>query len=246
MGGDSSILPANKIMNKTFFPQEHILKLWINDEKIVTLICTDAALPELITGYLLNERVISSADELASIRIDSDHSTAQVQLRSQLVFTSAGVRASGYGGMQVRADCAVPYKPFMHTYSLSFIQHMADVMSEMAVMYAQTGGMHCSALIGENRILSCFEDIGRHNTLDKISGDCMLRHIDASDCVLITSGRISSDMIRKAGMIGASVIASYSTPTQMACSAAEKANMSVIAYLKKEPSICCGSARITS
>lgn len=233
-------------MNKTFFPQEHILKLWINGEKTVSLICTDDALPELITGYLLNERVIASADELKSLHIDSDHSAAQVQLLSRPAITGAGVRASGYGGMQIRADCEVPYKPFGRTYSLRFIQRMADVMSQMAVMYAQTGGMHCSALIGEGCILSCFEDIGRHNTLDKISGDCMLRHIDASDCVLITSGRISSDMIRKAGMIGASVVASYSTPTQMACIAAEKANMSVIAYLKKDPAICCGSARITN
>ena len=229
---------------KNTFPKEHILKLSINEEKNITLICTDAALTELITGYLYNERLISSKADIASMQLSRDHTAAWVCIPELEKFDGALVRASGLGGMQIQSDCRPPFIPLNGTYSLEYIKSCADSMERSAAMYAETGGMHCSALFDSERMLSCFEDIGRHNTLDKISGDRLLRGIDRTDCLLITSGRISSDMVRKAGNCGASVIASFSTPTQMAFDAAADANMSIIAYLKRDPMICFSAGRI--
>ena len=119
-------------------------------------------------------------------------------------------------------------------------------MDEHAVLHKRMGGVHCSALFSEGELLSVFEDIGRHNTLDKISGDLLIRGVEpGKHCVLVTTGRISSDMARKAACLGASVICSYSVATKRAFDAAQAANLTLVAYLgRRSMRVLCGHQRV--
>lgn len=226
-------------------PQEHILGLKINETASVGLICTEEALRELIVGYLYNEGLIRSLEEIRQVNLSPDHSGAEVLLDSGIGLPDQQVRPSGLGGHQLGMAPSPAHRPVRNRYSLEFVRSCAKHMDEEAVKYAQTGGMHCSALFDPQGLLSLFEDIGRHNTLDKIAGDCLLRGIEGTDTLLITSGRISSDMVRKAARLGASVIASYSTPTQKAYDLAKEAGLTLIGYLKKaRAQIYCAEERV--
>jgi FdhD protein len=121
------------------------------------------------------------------------------------------------------------------------------MMNKYTHKYKETGGVHCSALFSEGNILSLFEDLGRHNTMDKIAGDLMLRKMKGNDALLVTTGRISSDMVQKANGMGVSVIVSYSTPTALAKELAEKANMTLVSYFGRDKrAVCTARSRIIS
>lgn len=106
-------------------------------------------------------------------------------------------------------------------------------MSKRSARYAATVGMHASALFGTEKLFHFCEDIGRHNTLDKLTGKCLLCGEFPEDALLTVTGRISEDMVKKAGRIGVSVIASYTTATKQALTLAERLGITLIGYLQK-------------
>lgn len=221
-------------MTSCTFPQEHTLRVNINKMQSVGLICTDAALQELLIGYLFNEGLIHSLADIQELKILEDHASAQVLLATGCRIPARTLRPSGLGGQQLDGEVSLTVRKVEKVYSLPYILHCAEVMEQQALCYAQTGGMHCSALFDTERQLALFEDIGRHNTLDKLAGDRLLRNLNTEDSLLVTTGRISMDMVHKAAKLGASVIASYSIPTQSAFWAAQEANITLIGYLKRE------------
>lgn len=106
-------------------------------------------------------------------------------------------------------------------------------MSDAAHEHAATRGMHCSALFRNGAMLGCFEDIGRHNTFDKLAGDCLLRSMPPQGTLLTTTGRVSGEMMRKALQLGVSGVASYSGPTDVAVGLARAAGVLLVGYAGK-------------
>lgn len=224
-------------------PEEHSFRLKLNHNQTFSLICTNESLKELVIGFLYNEGLISNLSEITSLQIDADGSKAEVSCKNDMILET--VRTTGLGGIGLQKKVALKPRKGMMTYSMDYILHCKDVMSEKCVKYASTGGMHCSAVFDQQGMIACYEDIGRHNTLDKLAGKCLLEEFDASDCLLITTGRISQDMMKKMGKIGVSVIASYSTVTQQAYELAKELGITVITYIgKSSQQIHCGAKRI--
>lgn len=232
-------------MKNYVLPQEHILKLTVNDALHITMICTNAALPEMIIGYLYNEGLISAARDVLSVEVSGDGCGASALIRQLSLEGKAAIKASGMGAPLLITEAESAYRPVKRRYSADYICGCAEELDGAAQMYSRTGGVHCSALFDGGRLLSLFEDIGRHNTLDKIAGDCLIREVDTDDTLLLTTGRVSSDMVRKAGRLGVSAIASYSTTTDTAHALASAAGMSLVTYLKRTPlRVLCGEERI--
>ncbi len=240
-------------MEQRLLPEEHFLKLYItseveNGEKetcSVTLICTNEALDELIIGYLYNENIISSVEDIITLSITPNKESVSVLLRCPIYLIAHEVRPSGFGGMLRITACELSVRPPSRRLSEAYIRSCAAEIDSFAVRYATTGGIHASAIFDESKMISFFEDIGRHNTLDKLCGDCLLRAIDTSDTLLVTTGRISSDMVRKAAGMGVTVIASYSTATQRAYQLAGETGITLIGYLRRDPmQIICGAERM--
>jgi len=113
-----------------------------------------------------------------------------------------------------------------------------EVLSLMKQLYQQQnlfqlgGGIHCSALCDRKQILVVAEDIGRHNTLDKIMGECLMRRLPTQDRILLTTGRVSSEMLLKAARMQTPIIVSRGSPTERAISLGNDLNITVIGYAR--------------
>jgi FdhD protein len=128
----------------------------------------------------------------------------------------------------------------------------AQLFAMIGEMYAQghlyraTRGVHSSALTDGEKVLALAEDVGRHNTLDKIRGECLLRGIATRDQILLSTGRISSEMIVKAARMQVPIVASRTSPTSLALQLARAWNIALIGYLRaEEMHVYCGMERVT-
>jgi len=107
------------------------------------------------------------------------------------------------------------------------------MLFESQELYHETGGVHTSALSDGEQVILSAEDIGRHNTLDKIAGLCLMENIWPDRRVLITTGRISSEMLQKAVRMGAKVIASRTSPSSLSIEMAEAWGITLIGYARR-------------
>jgi FdhD protein len=105
-------------------------------------------------------------------------------------------------------------------------------MHENAEEYRNTGGIHTSALSDGQRLLFVASDVGRHNTIDRIAGACLRRGVATDDTLLISSGRISSEMLLKAARLRVPVVVSHTSPTNLAVELGKQLNVTVIGYCR--------------
>jgi FdhD protein len=112
--------------------------------------------------------------------------------------------------------------------------------------YRETGGVHSAALAEKDNILIVREDIGRHNTVDKILGYAMLNSINLSDKVILISGRISSEIVLKTIKTKIPMIVSRSAPTDQAVEHARDSNITLIGFVRgQRMNVYSGLGRIT-
>jgi FdhD protein len=103
---------------------------------------------------------------------------------------------------------------------------------ENAMSYNLSGGIHTSAICSGSGILAMAEDIGRHNTLDKLLGECLLRQISTRDKIILTSGRVSSEMLRKAARMQVPIVVSLTSPTDQAVRLARETGITLTGYAR--------------
>jgi FdhD protein len=107
------------------------------------------------------------------------------------------------------------------------------MLFESQSLYRETGGVHTSALSDGEKILLSAEDIGRHNTLDKIAGLCLMKNIWPENRILITTGRISSEMLQKAAQLNAPILISRTSPSSLSIDMADRYGITLIGYARK-------------
>ncbi|MGE5855452.1 MAG: formate dehydrogenase accessory sulfurtransferase FdhD, partial [Syntrophaceae bacterium] len=112
------------------------------------------------------------------------------------------------------------------------VLRLTDALLEATVIHERTRGTHCSALAGPQGILAAREDIGRHNTIDMLCGWALLEGVDLADKILLTTGRVSSEIVSKAWRMGVPVIVSHSAATSRAVMMAESLGIVIIGYVR--------------
>lgn len=191
---------------------------------------------ELAAGYLFNEGFINRPDEILSVELAPNQSCVDVWLRGKtIVLPTSPIHTSGCGKGTTFADVQ-PLPPLDYELSISHRQ-LVDLMhqlQEKAHLYHQARGIHAAGLASPTQLIMVAEDIGRHNTLDKLAGRCLLEGIDPSGQILLTTGRISSEMISKARRMGLPLVASRSSPTSLSVRRAERWHITVVGYLRPE------------
>jgi FdhD protein len=215
-------------------PQEMPFTLYLNSQELVTILCSPNKLNCLTLGYLAAEGIIRGIKDVAAMRVCEDDSLADVKLsRSDFVLPQKRVLTSGCGGgvSLNAADVGPRLESDLKTSPERMLSLMREMLSN-AALYNLSGGIHTSALADLNRIEVLGEDIGRHNTLDKILGECLLREISTRDKILITSGRISSEMLRKAARMGTPIVASLTSPTERAVLLARELEICLAGYAR--------------
>lgn len=218
---------------------EQPVTLTVNNEIWLTFMCTPSDLKALAVGFLYNEEIIQTLDEVASVGECADGSNIDVWLNHAVKKPQNWIKTSGCSGgetslqkeqlleSQVKAKngWVLPAKR---------VGELVELLGERQNLYKLSGGVHTSALSDGGKILIVAEDIGRHNTLDKLAGRCILERLNPTRRILLTTGRVSSEMIQKAGRMGASLVISRTSPTSLSVQMAEKLGITLIGYAKRD------------
>ena len=221
------------------------VSLTVNGQVWLTFMCTPIQLEALAVGFLFNEGIIADFSEVADVRVCKHGDNVDVWLNHGAYKPEKWTRTSGCtGGMTstdastmlsagARVDPTLADRQNDVMLKAEQIPSLLAMLDDDQTLYRQTGGVHTSVLSdGEKRILAA-EDIGRHNTLDKLAGQMLLDGIQPNAGVILTTGRISSEMMQKAIRLGASVVISRTSPSSMSVELAEKAGITLIGYAKR-------------
>jgi len=213
------------------------VSLTVNGEVWLTFMCTPVNLEAMAVGFLYNEGIIESKDELADVRVCEHGDNVDVWLNRNVEQPKSWRRTSGCSGgltaVETLARVDVSFDRNEPRFIPDTIGHLVEMLFESQELYRETGGVHTSALSDGEKILLSAEDIGRHNTLDKIAGLCVMKHVWPDTRILISTGRISSEMLQKAARLRAPILISRTSPSSLSIEMAELYGITLIGYARK-------------
>jgi len=218
--------------------REFPLKLTVNQREIATLICSPHDLKFLAVGFLRLQGFVQTVDDFLMLSVCDDFGIANVGIRGDLpeklrpVLTSGCGAGIGFSSSHPAKNRSAQRGTSQRAYRPSEIFGTMEQLARLAENYKSHGGIHSAAVGDGSSILLYAEDLGRHNTLDRIAGEALLKGIDLSGTMLVTSGRVSTELAAKAAMLGISVIASRTSPTDMAVKMCEEAGIVLIGYVR--------------
>jgi FdhD protein len=216
--------------------REQPLTVYVNGEKFLTLLCSPMDLEALVVGYLWMEKVIADAAAITSLTVSPVDGRAEVTLAHPVSLPTERILTSGCGGgITFRIDHRL--FPRLHSRLRVRPQTLAARMKDLygaAVHYQRSRGIHGAALADGERLLLVMEDVGRHNAVDKIKGEALLRGLPTEDRILLSTGRVSSEMLLKAARMGVPVVASRTSPTEMAVGLAEQLGVTLCGYVRPD------------
>jgi FdhD protein len=207
---------------------------------LVTLLCSPADLKYLAIGFLVSEGLLKSKDEIKKIVVDDQRGVVRVEteedkgLASQLLFkrlitSGCGRGASFYSAADVKNQARVESQIVI---SAPQVFALVKEFQHRSQVYKATGGVHSAALCDTKSILVFSEDIGRHNAIDKIFGECMLTDLPTEDRLIITSGRISSEILFKVAKRNIPILISKSAPTNLGVKLAADFGITLIGFAR--------------
>ncbi len=218
-------------INKTedVVAKESSLTIILDDQEIATLRCSPAKQEYLALGFLLSQNLINSKEEIIEVIVDEEAKVARVQTRGNIF--SAGDRGNVLNASLAERDPKV--KSNIHIRP-DEIFALVEQFHGHCQTYRETGGTHCSALCDACNIVVSSEDIGRHNTIDKVFGECFARDIPTADLIVLTSGRASSEMLRKIAQRDVPVVASISAPTESGIKLADERGITLLGFVREK------------
>lgn len=211
---------------------EFPVPLLVNGREIATLVASPHELNFLVAGFLRLQGFVTSPDDFELFSVCQDFGTANVRIKGELPERLKPFLTSGCGtGVTFSLPRATEVSSAQR-YSPEQIFSLMDDLAKRADRYRTHGGIHSAAVGDGERMLLYAEDLGRHNTLDRIAGEALLKKIDLKGLMLVTSGRISTEMAAKAALLGICLIASRTSPTDMAIKLCEESGITLIGYLR--------------
>ena len=239
---DLEVVAANTVCDRfseegwvrisVYVPRELEFTIHVNQQPLVKILCTAAKLDCLVFGYLYAEEIISGLGDVTSIqvRVSEKEALADVRL-SNLAYELPTLRTLGCSGSAVFKNQGLQVDSELVVTPGEVLSLMKQFHEQME-LYRLSGGVHTSALADNKNLLVMAEDIGRHNTLNKIQGECLLREISTRDRLLLTTGRISSEMLLKAAKMQAPIVVSRHAPTKNAIMIAQDLGIALVGQVR--------------
>jgi len=220
--------------------REFPLTIVLNGTELVTLLCTPTKLKELAVGFLFSEGLLRKRGDIKRVTVDGKRGVAWVETKTDEMVTGErlarryittgcgkGTSFMGSAGMRsipkIRSGLKIPS---------SAVHALMDEFQRRSEVHKMTGGVHNAALCDKKKILMFSEDIGRHSAIDKIVGECLLREVKTKDRLMITSGRISSEVLLKTAVAGIPIIVSKSAPTDLGVKLAEQSGVTLVGFVR--------------
>jgi len=219
--------------------REFPVTIILNNQELVTLLCSPKDLNYLAAGFLHSEGLLKSKDEIKSIVVDDQRGVVRLEtvegkevsqdvLSKRLITSGCGRGASFYSP----ADVASRKVDSQVEISAADVFALTKQFQGRSQIYATTHGVHSAALCDNKDLLIFSEDIGRHNALDKIFGQCLLQDIPTNDRIVVTSGRISSEIVHKIAKRGIPILISISAPTNLGVKLADELRITLIGFAR--------------
>ena len=214
--------------------REQPLTVYVNGERFLTLLCSPFDLEPLVLGYLWMEKVIAGLDEVTGLSVSEVDGRADVTLTRPVTLPTERILTSGCGGgITFRIDPRLfpRVRSTLKVKPEALAARLHDLLRD-ARHYHASRGIHGAALADADRVLLVAEDVGRHNAVDKLKGLALLRGLPTDDRILLSTGRVSSEMLLKAARMRVPLIASRTSPTEMAVALAEQLGITVAGYVR--------------
>jgi len=214
--------------------------LFVNDREILSIATLPTHLKELFVGFLVSEGVLLRPGEILECAVDHPARILRVELdvpEDRLAgLERKGMLTSGCaGGIIFSVEAATTRRPKIRkrlkVFGSTIIQRMKE-LDRYPGIYSVTRGVHSASLADAERTLVVLEDLGRHNAVDKIVGYCFLNHIETSDKLLLSTGRITSEVLIKAARSNFPVIISRSSASSVAIAMAKQQQIDVATYVR--------------
>ena len=215
------------------------LTIKVDGEELVTLMTLGARPELLVLGYLRNQTLFSSPEEISSISVDWERELAEVETVSgdgiSGVDTSKRTVTTGCGQGTI-LSCTLDK---LYDHRLPDIEiRQSDIYAVLGKIkdfnktYRAAGSVHGCGLCKDGEVITFVEDVGRHNAMDTISGEMWLRDIDGNDKIFYTTGRLTSEIVMKAALMGIPVLVSRNGTTHMGFELAQELGVTLIARAK--------------
>ena len=223
-----------------FVAGEHPLSVYVDKREILTLMTLGAAPEALVLGYLRNQRLVDSIEDIVAVQVDWEVNAASVYTKHGLIDLDEKMahrtKTTGCGSGTVFGDLMADIDDVNLRLDVRLKQSTLYALSEQIrrheTIYKQAGAVHGCALAsnGENgsELLYFVEDVGRHNAVDAIAGMMWLDGVDGDDKIFYTTGRLTSEMVIKAAQMGVPFLVSRSGLTQMGYEIARQVGMTMI------------------
>jgi len=225
----------------TFIPGERPLTIYLDKREVVTLMTLGSAPEALVLGYLRNQRLVESIDDIESIQVDWETDSAAVKTRRSTVdidaLTSKRVVTTGcgqgtmFGGLiEDMAKIRLSDGPLL---TQEAIVSLIDEIRAHDTIYKKSGSVHACAVFERDgkegvRLLHFIEDVGRHNAVDSISGLMWLAAKPGKDLIFFTTGRLTSEMVIKGVQMGIPFLLTRSGVTLMGLELARQTNLTLL------------------
>lgn len=220
--------------------REFPLTIILNNQELVTLLCTPIHLEYLAVGFLSSEGLLKSKDEINKITVDEKRGVVRIETKEEtkqageLVFKRLITSGCGRGASFYSAADATGQTKVESQTSISAAQvfELVREFQRRSQIFRTTGGVHSAALCDTEKILIFSEDIGRHNAIDKIFGECILKDLPTEGRIILTSGRVSSEILYKAARRNIPLLISRSAPTDMGVKLADDLGITLIGFVR--------------
>ena len=235
--------------------EEVPLQILLNDVYTFVIWCSPSQFKELAVGYLLAEEILKSVDEIESISSDEKQHKCHLKLKPNVDLDER--MKNSRRSTRIIPLIKASTSPYQHDEKIPIVKSQLKIEAQVildavnqinciAKGFKQTGGLHDSAIFkADGTMLAFSEDVGRHNTVDKVIGAASLDKVDFSQCFMIITGRVPGDMIYKAAKVGLPIVASVAAVLNSGISSAEKANIALVGFVReKRMNVYTGVERI--
>lgn len=227
------------------------LRIFLNGEELITISHIPLKSEALAVGFLLSEGLVKSKEDIKSLNFYEDVGIVNITTSKNNYLLQDCQRIAPFlhaGGMNInniRDVKDIGKVESNKSFSKEEITKLMEEMTLMSSLFNETGGVHCSALCKEGEIVCFAEDVARHNTLDKIFGECLLSDIPIDGALILTSGRATSGIVAKAAKRGIPVLASRSAPTSLSIKIAGELGITLVGFVRnRRMNVYAGEWRI--
>jgi FdhD protein len=244
--------------------QEWPVALVYNGISHAVMMCTPRDLEAFAVGFSLTEGIVERGSDIQDIEVffrsaESDGELPHAEVHLQVVQQAFVALKDKRRAMAGRTGCGVcgiesielldlqpervPDTGFLKRLADDAIAHAARELPAHQELSKLTGGLHAAAWCDESGAVKfAFEDVGRHNALDKLIGHLVLQRIDTTQGFVFLSSRASYELVRKSARVGVPMLVTISAPTSLAISIAEKAGLRLVSFARENGFVEYGQA----